>query len=359
VLAYLRALVNPDDDLSFLRILNTPKRGIGAVAQGRLQQFAGAESTAVRRMLARAGEVEGLTAAACSACLELDRAFCRWGVAAGVPAEDGENPAKTDVPVADLVRAVIEESGMAEAFRNERTLEAEGRLENLQEFLGVAQDYDRNNPGGSLLDFLQEISLYADVDSLKDQQGQITLMTLHNAKGLEFPVVFMVGMEEGIFPHSRSIDEQNLEEERRLCYVGITRAMERLYLSFAHTRSLYGLGSYNQPSRFLTEIPAQLVRWDRRGGERGISPYRRSRDEGPPPGQGPAPSADRRSRPAVSPSPRSGFESGFAVGDKVLHAKFGEGIVLGVEADGIVRVFFTELAEQKRLLLDYAPLKRI
>ena len=365
VLAYLRCVVNPADDLSFFRVLNTPKRGLGAVAQGRLQQFAAEEGGAARALLPRAEEIDGLTPAARHACLELGKTFCGWEERAATALEFDSPPSRS--PVADQMRAVMEESGMVDAFRGERTLEAEGRLENLQEFLGVAQEYDRNNPDGTLLDFLQEISLYADVDALKDKELQVTLMTLHNAKGLEFPVVFMVGMEEGVFPHSRSLDEQNLEEERRLCYVGITRAMERLYLSFAHSRSLYGAGSYNQPSRFLDEIPADLVRRSRSGGEWGafqrpgaLSPDR-PRPGRPLEPQHPRVPATPRGQVGSDALGAAGDDSsvGFAVGDRVRHTKFGEGLVLGVEAGGVVRVFFSTLGEQKKLLVDYAPMKRI
>ena len=366
VLAYLRCVVNPADDLSFFRVLNTPKRGLGAVAQGRLQQFAGEEGGGVRTLLPRVEEIDGLTPAARHACLDLAKTFCRWEERATVAAPEIGSPAPRS-PVSDQMRAVMEESGMVDALRGERTLEAEGRLENLQEFLGVAQEYDRNNPDGSLLDFLQEISLYADVDALKDKDLQVTLMTLHNAKGLEFPVVFMVGMEEGVFPHSRSLDEQNLEEERRLCYVGITRAMERLYLSFAHSRSLYGAGSYNQPSRFLDEIPAKLMRITGSGGEWGgfrrpgaLDSARRGTLLAP---------ESRHSRVPATPRGDVGSEAaatssedgsmGFAVGDRVYHTKFGEGMVLGVEPGGVVRVFFSALGDQKKLLVDYAPMKRI
>jgi DNA helicase-2/ATP-dependent DNA helicase PcrA len=366
VLAYLRCVVNPDDDLSFFRVLNTPKRGLGAVAQGRLQQFAGEEGGGVRSLLPRVEEIGGLTPPARHACLELGKTFCRWEERAqAVPPEPGSSAPHS--PVADQMRGVMEESGMVDALRGERTLESEGRLENLQEFLGVAQEYDRNNPDGNLLDFLQEISLYADVDALKDKDLQVTLMTLHNAKGLEFPVVFMAGMEEGVFPHSRSLDEQNLEEERRLCYVGITRAMERLYLSFARNRSLYGAGSANQPSRFLDEIPATLVRRTRSGGEWGA--FQRPGTLGPDRGRSGRPSEPPRTR--VPAAPRIGVDAdsaaasgedtstGFAVGDRVHHTKFGEGLVLGVEPGGVVRVFFSALGDQKKLLVDYAPMRRI
>ena len=147
------------------------------------------------------------------------------------------------------------------AFKAEKTLEAEGRLENMEEFIGVASEFDRLNPNGTLADFLQEISLYADVDDLDTQESLVTLMTLHNAKGLEFPVVFITGLEEGLFPHSRSLDEARLEEERRLCYVGFTRARERLFLSHARSRMLHGGGGYRLPSRFLGELPSRLLEY--------------------------------------------------------------------------------------------------
>ena len=195
-------------------------------------------------------------------------------------------------------------------------------------------------------------------------------MTLHNAKGLEFPVVFIVGMEEGVFPHSRALDEQNLEEERRLCYVGITRAMDRLFLTFARSRSLYGAGAYNLPSRFLTELPrnsssvGERSRWGRTdtaarrpvgaaGMRHGVRPG------GWYPGGGAGGTTVSASEGGAEPTRPTGEETGFAVGDRVMHAKFGEGMVLGVESGGVVRVFFAELGEQKKLLVDYAPLKKI
>ena len=186
--------------------------------------------------------------------------------AADVPAAPA--PAARRRSVADTVNAVLEESGYLESLRCQRTLEAEGRLENLEEFVGVAAEYDRRALEPSLAGFLQEVSLFTDQDSYVEAGTQITLMTLHNAKGLEFPVVFIVGMEEGVFPHQRSIDEQNVEEERRLAYVGITRAMDRLYLLHARTRILWGGAMDNLPSRFLAEIPARLVEAKVLGGRR-------------------------------------------------------------------------------------------
>ena len=226
------------------------------------------------------------------------------------------------------------------------------------------------NPEGTLTDFLQEISLYADVDSLEEGQPLVTLMTLHNAKGLEFPVVFVTGMEEGLFPHSRSLDEQRLEEERRLCYVGMTRAKDRLYLSHALSRTLHGGAGYKVPSRFLGEIPQGLVQYR----ETSVWPHKvRVAGEGGPFGPGgyaqsgtyPArPRARKAGEPFMPPGTRPKPEpvvqvAGLSTGDKVLHAKFGEGVVLGMEPGGVVRIFFAELGEQKRLLLEYAPLKRV
>ncbi len=228
----------------------------------------------------------------------------------------------------------------------------------------MAQEFDRLNPEGTLSDFLQEISLYADVDGLEEAESLVTLMTLHNAKGLEFPVVFITGMEEGLFPHSRSLDEQRLEEERRLCYVGITRARDALYLSHARSRILHGGGGYKLPSRFLTEIPAGLkeYRGDSRslgarkaqsGFETSSRQWERPRDRQPSRG-GESIDASRR-----GPTKKDVPAGAFSPGDKVLHAKFGEGVVLGLEPGGIVRVFFSDSGEQKRLLLEYAPLRRL
>ena len=343
VLAYLRVMVNATDDLSLLRVINTPRRGLGDVAIGRLQGYAGETGVCLREALLRAPEVAGFTSGAVQACTRLGESFVCWAEAA-----------ERETSVAGLVRRVLNESGLLETLKAERTMEAEGRLENLEEFASVAEEFDRMNPDGTVSDFLQEISLYADIDSLEEGQPVVTLMTLHNAKGLEFPVVFITGMEEGLFPHSRSLDEQRLEEERRLCYVGITRARDRLYLSHARSRTLHGGAGYKLPSRFLAEIPHRLVEYR----ETSVSSpdVRTVRDSRPARAQSgpwspPGPRA-RRAEPAGTPP-----VAGLATGDKVVHAKFGEGMVLGVEPGGIVRVFFSELGEQKRLLLEYAPLR--
>jgi len=382
LLAYLRVTLNDTDDLSLLRIINTPRRGIGGVAIGRLQVCAAENDISLRKALAQAPEIEGFAGAAAQACVRLSEGLTAWSGSAGIidpgasVGERGSADSEAQIEaraastgVAEVVRRVLEESGLLAALKAERTLEAEGRVENLEEFVGVAQEFDRMNPEGTLADFLQEISLYADVDSLEEGEPYVTLMTLHNAKGLEFPVVFLTGMEEGLFPHSRSLDEQRLEEERRLCYVGITRARERLYVSHALSRMLHGSSGYRLPSRFLGELPAKLLQHR----ETSVYPHRvRSESSHGSPGVGSAPAGRKAgtrytvaSTKPYSPPPArqkpnaDGQVAGLSTGDKVVHAKFGEGTVLGIEPGGIARVFFAGLGEQKRLLLDYAPLKRV
>jgi DNA helicase-2/ATP-dependent DNA helicase PcrA len=344
LLAYLRVMMNATDDLSLLRVINTPRRGLGDVAIGRLQAYAADNGVPLRDALLRASEVPGFTTGAAESCLRLGEGFVCWSQAA-----EGKSR------VADIVRKVLQESGLVESLKAERTLEAEGRLENLEEFVGVAEEYDRMNPDGTIADFLQEISLYADIDGLQEGQPVITLMTLHNAKGLEFPVVFITGMEEGLFPHSRSLDEQRLEEERRLCYVGMTRARDRLYLSHARSRTLHGGAGYKLPSRFLSELPSRLVE------HRDTSVFS-SRTQGTPSWSRPSQAGRSAGSPTtagVAQRQPGTAPAGLAPGDQVVHAKFGEGVVLGVEPGGIVRVFFSGLGEQKRLLLEYAPLRRL
>src|SRR5581483_8602214 len=229
-----------------------------------------------------------------------------------------------DLSVSELVERTLERSGYLEALEAERTIEARGRIENLEELVGVAREYEAGADEPSLSSFLQEVSLYSDQDALRDDDdgGQVTLLTLHNAKGLEYRAVFVVGMEEGIFPHSRSVEENAIEEERRLCYVGMTRAKERLTLTHASRRSLYGRTDANLPSRFLDELPREGVERARRE----VTP--------------------RVEVPALS------------TGDNVRHHTLGGGVVTRIEADGVVTVRFEDGAE-RRLMLEYAPLERI
>jgi DNA helicase II / ATP-dependent DNA helicase PcrA len=237
-----------------------------------------------------------------------------------------------EVPVAELVERVLERSGYLEALEAERTIEAQGRIENMQELVGVAREYQESADEPSLSNFLQEISLYSDQDAIRGEGSLVTLMTLHNAKGLEFRAVYLIGMEEGIFPHSRSIEEQGIEEERRLCYVGMTRAQELLTLTHASARSLWGARGYNLPSRFLDELPSTVERerlrpasWSQYG--------------------------------ARQVAPRTDVPS-LVTGDSVRHGTLGEGVVTQIDAGGVVTVRFEDGSE-RRLMLDYAPLEKL
>jgi len=263
---------------------------------------------------------------------------------------------------------VFDESGYEGALKAQKTLESEGRLENLEEFAGVAAEYDKRADEPSLDGFLQEISLYADIDAFADTNALITLMTLHNAKGLEFPVVFVAGMEEGVFPHQRSLDEQNVEEERRLAYVGITRAMDRLYLVHARARTLWGSSQYNLPSRFLDEIPVELVERQAIGG-RSAGGW-----EAGSAGAWGGRSGSRRDDATDDVDGASGrrftglekkeldeqvVAQFFAGGDRVLHATLGEGTVLTMEHGGIVLVRFEGDGSERRLMASVAPLRKL
>jgi DNA helicase-2/ATP-dependent DNA helicase PcrA len=229
---------------------------------------------------------------------------------------------------------VLERSGYLEYLEAERTVEAQGRIENLLELVGVAREYQASAEDPGLSEFLQQISLFSDQDELAEERSLVTLMTLHNAKGLEFRAVFLIGMEEGVFPHSRSLEEQGLEEERRLAYVGLTRAQERLVLTHAAARALWGARGYNLPSRFLDELPQEGIERER------LRPSSWS-------GYGAPTVAVRRDAPTLS------------TGDSVRHSTLGEGVVTRIDSDGTVTVRFAEDGVERRLMLDYAPLERI
>jgi len=232
---------------------------------------------------------------------------------------------------------VLERSGYLEALEAERTIEAQGRIENLQELVSVAREWREQTAEPSLSSFLQEISLYSDQDAIRGEGSLVTLMTLHNAKGLEFRAVYLIGMEEGIFPHSRSIEEQGIEEERRLCYVGMTRAQERLTLLHASSRMLYGGREHNLPSRFLDEVP------DRHSERERLRPASWR-------GYG----APRQSQVA----PRDDVPA-LGTGDSVRHSTLGEGVVTRVEPGGVVTVRFADDGSERRLVLEYAPLEKL
>jgi DNA helicase-2/ATP-dependent DNA helicase PcrA len=255
-----------------------------------------------------------------------------------------ERAAET-VPVGDLLEAVLDETGYVDALEAERTIEAEGRLENLRALVEAAREFDAvAEPGSDTLDaFLQQVALQSDTDTRRDDEGLVTLMTLHNAKGLEYPIVFIIGCEEGVFPHSRSVEEGSLEEERRLCYVGITRAMRDLTMTHARRRNVFGAASIGLASRFLNEIPPDLV--DRQGSS--MTSWSRE------------PAAAVRPRAmswggssASSPAPD------FRTGDDVIHAAFGDGVITSVEPGGIVVVRFASDGSERKLMAEYAPITK-
>jgi DNA helicase II / ATP-dependent DNA helicase PcrA len=318
-IAYLQAIDNPYDAVSLTRIANRPRRGIGDSSLARLQTWADAQGRSLWEATEFAEEA-GVGAAPQKAVASFRNLM--QSLQAGA----------LELPVAELVERTLERSGYIESLEAERTIEAQGRLENLQELVGVAREYQENADEPSLSHFLQEISLYSDQDAIREQESLVTLMTLHNAKGLEFRAVYLIGMEEGIFPHARSIEEQGIEEERRLCYVGMTRAKEQLTLTHASSRSLWGARGYNLPSRFLDELPRSAERerlrpasWSSYGAQ-GVAP--------------------REDVPSLS------------TGDSVRHGTLGEGVVTQIEAGGVVTVRFADGSE-RRLMLDYAPLERI
>ncbi|HEU5362476.1 MAG TPA: UvrD-helicase domain-containing protein [Gaiellaceae bacterium] len=326
-IAYLQVVDNPYDQVSLLRIANRPRRGIGDTSLTRLQTYATGLDISLWEAAARAEEA-GLGAAAVRAVSGFRNVM------------ESLMATATDATVADVVEAVLERTGYLEALEAERTIEARGRIENLEELVGVAREYDAAAQEPSLSGFLQEISLYSDQDALRDDPddgGQVTLMTLHTAKGLEFRAVFMIGMEEGIFPHSRSIEENTLEEERRLCYVGMTRAQERLTMTHAMRRSLYGRYDANLPSRFLDELPNLGVERER------LRPASWS-------GYG-------RQTAQREFAPREQLPD-LSTGEAVRHETLGTGIVTRIEPGGVVTVRFED-GNERRLMLEYAPLERI
>jgi DNA helicase-2/ATP-dependent DNA helicase PcrA len=373
LLAYLRALVNPDDEVSWRRVVNVPKRGVGDTSVNRVAAYAQGAGLTFRDALreAAAAGVTGKALGGIAELLELMETF-EYAATAGV---------------ASAVESVLEETGYVAELESEGTIEAQGRIENLQELVGVCREFDEALDAGDLTGlpgiagvgtadaadtpaspigvptglgrvqaFLEAISLVTDLDTAEGaggEQSAVTLMTLHSAKGLEFPVVFITGLEDGVFPHARALgDPDELEEERRLCYVGITRARERLYLCHAWSRMLFGSTDYYPPSRFLSEIPEELVH---------------AQESARPVGRG-----GRAHREAVvdaaltaaasAPAGARGAEHfGIRVGDDVQHEKFGEGVVIDVigEGDKAEAIVNFPSAGEKRLLLAWAPLQKI
>ncbi|WP_354233847.1 DNA helicase PcrA [Arthrobacter sp. UYEF3] len=381
-LAYLRVLVNPDDDVNLRRILNEPKRGIGDRAEGAVAALAERERTSFMAAARRAEEAPGMATRSVNAVLGFVKLL------------DDLAEVATGSGASAALEAVLEQTGYLATLRSSTDPQDESRVENLAELVAVVREYERDNPEGSLGAFLEGVSLVADADQIPDapagsadelaaavaeakRLGVVTLMTLHTAKGLEFPVVFLTGMEHGLFPHQRSAtDPKELAEERRLAYVGLTRARKRLYLTRSEVRSMWGQSQYNPASQFIEEIPAELVEWKREGTSRhaggwgsggaiGSSRYGGSfwgagtaRGTGADASAGfntDVPAAIIKSR--VQPQKEIVAVS---VGDQVNHTSFGNGTVLAVEGAGdktVAKVKFD--VGEKRLLLRYAPLTKI
>jgi DNA helicase-2/ATP-dependent DNA helicase PcrA len=333
--AYLSLLINPADQVSFSRIVNSPRRGIGNTSQGRLASYANTAGLTIWEVMERAEDVPGLSAAAIKAVSRFYETMV------------GLRERVEDSPVAAVLEAVLNESGYLEALAAERTVEAEGRAESLEELVGVAAEFDinREQEGESetppLEEFLQQISLVSDQDSIEDKQELITLMTLHNAKGLEYDTVFVVGCEDGAFPHMRALEEGSEEEERRLCYVAITRARQRLYMTWARERRLFGRAEHNLPSRFIDELPAELTERHQKAPAVGGMSW-----------NAPVGGAD----PAQPLDPGPALE--MQIGDDVVHASFGDGVVTGVEPGGVVVVRFSGDGSERKLMADYAPIRK-
>jgi DNA helicase-2/ATP-dependent DNA helicase PcrA len=316
--------------VAFQRVVNSPRRGIGDTSQARLVNQANTLGESIWDVASAPEAVPGLGAAAVKAVSRFMSSMERLR-------ERMEN-----ADVDELVEEVLAETGYTEALKAERTIEAEGRLENLEELVGVAREFQQTAEEPRLDEFLQQIALFSEQDNLRDDEGIVTLMTLHNAKGLEFPIVFMIGMEEGIFPHMRSIEAGDLDEERRLCYVGITRAMRELYMTYARQRALFGRREWNVPSRFLDEVPDELTDREVRDTRASLSSWDRW-------GSGAA---------SARPEPKANGAT-FSVGDDVVHATMGEGVVIGQEPGGLVVVRFASDGSERKLMMDYAPLKKV
>ena len=345
-IAYLSLLANPADAISFTRVINSPRRGIGRQTEARILSHTNTTGEDVWDVMSRPEGVPGLGSAAV-------KAVTRFAAVMAGLSERAEGDS-----VAELLESVLHDTGYFDSLEAERTLEAEGRMENLQELVGVAGEFDVNRKvegedreDTPLEEFLAQIRLFTEQDGLRDTESLITLMSLHSAKGLEYDAAFIIGCEEGVFPHARSVEEGNLEEERRLAYVGVTRAKQRLYLTCARRRSLHGSSGWNLPSRFLREIPDELVDhkamaiqtgWQGGGRAGGAVPGFGGRGE-------------FRAAERIHPQTP---EAEFRVGDDVIHASFGEGVVTSVEPGSVVVVRFASEGGERKLMADYAPLKK-
>ncbi|OPY57325.1 MAG: ATP-dependent DNA helicase PcrA [Pelotomaculum sp. PtaU1.Bin035] len=338
VLAYLRVILNHYDTVGLARIINIPKRGIGQASFSKITVFARELDISPVEALERLAEISGLSAKGRSNGKELGKLI----------RDLSERSA--ELTVTELARAVIENTGYQKELLEENTVESRTRLENLAEFLSATGEFDRQAEENNLQGFLENIALVTDLDKYGQETDQVALMTLHSAKGLEFPVVFLIGMEEGVFPHSRVLTEPGeMEEERRLCYVGVTRAKEKLYLVHCWKRNIYGTTRYNQPSRFIEEIPPHLVsRADEGDMVIGGKPF----------GKMPT---DSLANGSVSVGANLKTIEQLSLGDKVKHSKWGVGVIVGVQGEGEDTEYKVAFPGQgiKILMARYAPLERV
>lgn len=352
IIAYLRVIFNPADSLSLLRIINVPKRGIGDASLAKIQAYAAANNVSLFEAVSNAAAIDGLSSRFVSKLDDLAGIIFELMNLAG------------EAPVEDLIDRVLRDTGYLEELENERTPQAQSRIDNLHELISVAQEFAASEEENNLENFLAHVALVSDIDDTELGEDAITLMTLHSSKGLEFPVVFLVGMEEGLFPHARTLmDETEIEEERRLCYVGITRAKEKLFLSSTKMRTIYGNTVTYPPSRFLQEIPARLVKTIKRQ-ERfsALENFKQVSEKYSTRPQKPASTFNPHSfMPQKTAAAAGGTGTRFNTGDRVSHSKWGEGMVVSVKdsPDGQeVKVAFAG-AGVRSLLTKYAVLKKL
>ena len=352
LLAYLRLIANPDDDISLRRVINVPKRGIGATSMDKVANYALEYDLSLYQAL-ESVEMIGISAKATKAAREFATLIHNY------------TNQQEYLSVTELVEEVIDKTGYREMLQAEKTLESQSRLENIDEFLSVTKAFEENNEDKSLVGFLTDLALVADIDQLDEKQEEsqdgVTLMTLHSAKGLEFPVVFLLGLEEGVFPHSRSLmDEEEMEEERRLAYVGITRAEQELFITNAQMRTLFGRTNMNPVSRFISEIPEELLE--------DLKPAPKSRTSFSSSARSAATATTSRKttatfgRPVSAPSATGGDEIAWAVGDKASHKKWGIGTVVSVKGEGEGKeldIAFPSPTGIKRLLAKFAPIEKV
>ena len=336
VLAYLKVVSNPLDGISLQRVINVPRRGIGDTSLSKIAEYAREHGLSLYDALGHSQAIPGLTARVIKPIAEF------------LSLIEKLRESKDDLPVTAITKEILEKSGYLKELQGEKSVEAETRIENLKEFLTGTAEYDRSSAETSLEDFLASVSLVADIDNMDDRSDAVVLMTLHSAKGLEFPVVFIIGMEEGIFPHSRSLGEEaELEEERRLCYVGITRAREELHLLNAWQRTLYGNFMHNPPSRFVGEVPDNLLHQADAGRNAGGAEEHTA--------------AGKMGGSAGVKTTSAGTIGSYSLGDKLEHGKWGQGVVVSVKGDGgdaEISVAFPGIGI-KTLVAKYAPLKKL